>query len=1333
TAERFDYVGFDGNVHRQVINQKTTGPVWLKSPAARSQLEGVITSYSEETKPVGPEIPVKNWLQDISTCPTSFSGSTGLGFFGPPRIEAGLTSGSPGMTLNIPEYNQKNSQHDNLNVPISQKIFESHINLSFPGSTSVPGPINIQQSYDSQNHSQRKSGVNNITDQLSAHTDYFAAKYSANNKQSIPELTALINPNIVSQADEWTSELGEISSNPNQPAAKSVNRDEKIAGRITNNDFIQNQFNNAGNILSNNLIPTAHAQEGSVLAVNSGCSPVFAAFLRLIPAQLRPQVAEWLDTTGWQARNFNFLRWIGLLDPRTGKMRWDLVTRFFSADVSYQLVETELRKLIGDKKIEGLIVTELEKKAINQGEVRVVTKENIILRLTDNYRTASYFLPKIDDYSASREELAGINDSDLWNLISNNFRRNLQPDGELNRVVQEFVAGADEFISTEDQGIDDAYNYLAERAGRHYGVGYQFLTKQEKTYLAARYYLLRLQLAEGWLNEKFDDTGKYPVRGNFDAFMAKAKAKEQSIVNTDLERIDGFYNQLDLDFGFPEFEPRIIGRTTSVLNAQYIAYFDVWAEGEISIVAGNIDHEDADGLKALSQHEGMHRLQWESGGKSIGVFLSKYIDTSPIESDGSYSNVEVMTEYISRYLPKLLADEQEIIVFENSYAGGALEFHNLVRDLYDRVGREAYRSALMSAKTALTEGIVGNDRNGVTVKGIKTLYNEVFGSGEYDKRMSKYSDYNFINPLISFSDRSKLFVYPETVKSLPPEFIHSGSKSENAPEFIDVFVGNDLIPDQTFTTKQAFSQTSTKSLTTQVVPANSLEAAAKDWMEDNTACPLSFTGSSGLGFFGPPRIDADKGFEEQELLAGGVSPAFDLISFDHNIGKDHNRDQKESIGNRSISKEIFDFNISNHDLLLSKIQTPSNSPNIPNNALPVNKVSHLSRGFEVNPGAINTTPNHPELRLKQIAANPSRSVLNENSFTGSNANINLINESNFSLIPQAHAQESSVLAANSGCNLVVGSVLRMIPAQYRQQVVNWLNETGWQAPNINVLREIGLVDEQSGNLVLFRLSSESGVEERTIILGETDPLLIDPNNPQGATVLYHGGLKPLQVKLDYDNLTDPDKPDGSVTLGTGLYTSNNQTQAKKYADLRGQSRGGGYLSVVIPYRAKMLDLRGDKPFPEKLFQEWVEYWLVYFEQNKIEYEAKKDKIILDDVIFDANNKYSIFLKKIRQITNNEVKRKIRYVLGTMNIPEYGISQGLGPIQNDVFAKFMRERGFDGIIAPESGDSKIFEEDDSYVFFNYEVIGTKEDWKERRNQSVSTTDLYINSDEINYLT
>lgn len=238
----------------------------------------------------------------------------------------------------------------------------------------------------------------------------------------------------------------------------------------------------------------------------------------------------------------------------------------------------------------------------------------------------------------------------------------------------------------------------------------------------------------------------------------------------------------------------------------------------------------------------------------------------------------------------------------------------------------------------------------------------------------------------------------------------------------------------------------------------------------------------------------------------------------------------------------------------------------------------------------------------------------------------------------------------------------------------------------------------------------NGTRIQYLLLGETDPLFIDINNPkENEMILYHGSSKVLHVREDYNPSID-ENSDGSETLGTGLYTTDNKEQAEKYAELRGGSNGG-YLSVVIPKNAIMLDLRENTPIPEDIFQKWVDYWLESVPSLKKRLIEDNGQAIAE-ILFETVNKYTEFLLKIKDIKDDPNKRNIRYVLATMNIPEYGIRFYPGQSQNSIFREFMLSLGFDGIIAPEGGDTKDFGYADSYVFFNYSKVGTLDDWKER---------------------
>lgn len=239
------------------------------------------------------------------------------------------------------------------------------------------------------------------------------------------------------------------------------------------------------------------------------------------------------------------------------------------------------------------------------------------------------------------------------------------------------------------------------------------------------------------------------------------------------------------------------------------------------------------------------------------------------------------------------------------------------------------------------------------------------------------------------------------------------------------------------------------------------------------------------------------------------------------------------------------------------------------------------------------------------------------------------------------------------------------------------------------------------------------------VLGKTDPTLVNVTAPQpDQTILYHGSAKPLSVSLDYDTNPDEDR-DGSETLGVGLYATDDQNQARLYGKIR-SSEGDGFVTPLIPYRASFLDAR--EGFPQALAKAYISWWFAH--------KAERQEYInslsgLTQAIYQNHEtEYTHLLTSIyRQIESGELTNPpLRYLLGTIYIPGYSSLNWLGSPSNLAFTTFMREMGIDGVIATEGGDSQEFGNADSYVFWNYSKVGTKEDWikREQANQPEQLT-------------
>ncbi|OGG23962.1 hypothetical protein A3A79_02045 [Candidatus Gottesmanbacteria bacterium RIFCSPLOWO2_01_FULL_43_11b] len=231
-----------------------------------------------------------------------------------------------------------------------------------------------------------------------------------------------------------------------------------------------------------------------------------------------------------------------------------------------------------------------------------------------------------------------------------------------------------------------------------------------------------------------------------------------------------------------------------------------------------------------------------------------------------------------------------------------------------------------------------------------------------------------------------------------------------------------------------------------------------------------------------------------------------------------------------------------------------------------------------------------------------------------------------------------------------------------------------------------------------------------LVLGQTDPLTVDINSPRpDEIVLWHGSKKPLSVRLNYDEELDDDA-DAGQTLGVGLYTTDDQTQAKLYGRTRGE--GEGFVTAVIPYRASLLDARNR--VPPALVKAYISWW---FGRKPERLEHIKSLTGMTHALYtNHETEYTRLLNSIyNRIESGELTEiDPRYLLGTMYIQGYSYLQWLGSPSNLALTTFMREIGVDGIIETEGGDSAEFGYSDSYVFWNYAKVGTKEDWIERSN-------------------
>lgn len=212
-----------------------------------------------------------------------------------------------------------------------------------------------------------------------------------------------------------------------------------------------------------------------------------------------------------------------------------------------------------------------------------------------------------------------------------------------------------------------------------------------------------------------------------------------------------------------------------------------------------------------------------------------------------------------------------------------------------------------------------------------------------------------------------------------------------------------------------------------------------------------------------------------------------------------------------------------------------------------------------------------------------------------------------------------------------------------------------------------------------------------------------------SDALYHGGTKPLELKHVFDYRAEEyhREHDGSATLGFGFYATDSREDAEHYSRVRGVRSTERHVATLLPFDARVLDLRAEHdktcnaPVPRDIAEAWKAAFLAYYHVR-----TRRDGFV--GAIFDGfEDQYAAFLEKALALPAIDLRK----LLGTTPDRALGSPNCATPPWMHLFADFMRQQGYDGLVYNEGGEgwqSTVA----SYVFYNLEKIGTYESWQER---------------------
>lgn len=225
-----------------------------------------------------------------------------------------------------------------------------------------------------------------------------------------------------------------------------------------------------------------------------------------------------------------------------------------------------------------------------------------------------------------------------------------------------------------------------------------------------------------------------------------------------------------------------------------------------------------------------------------------------------------------------------------------------------------------------------------------------------------------------------------------------------------------------------------------------------------------------------------------------------------------------------------------------------------------------------------------------------------------------------------------------------------------------------------------------------------------VIIGKVNPQTLSQEEFQKSEeLLFHGAESTFSFQRKIIAGSN------SQTIGEGFYTTNERKNAELYSKIRRGFKGEPIITEVLPYQAKMLDLRAKENrllnafVPQDLAQGYLQYVKqLYSEKFPEGYTPDLTTRPLPAEATDYMNlsKYRSKLFELFREGKRVELRKLLSLTGESSISEYG---------GKFFTDYMLGKGYDGLIYNEGGDHPEQKHTTTYVFYNLEKIGTFETW------------------------
>lgn len=230
--------------------------------------------------------------------------------------------------------------------------------------------------------------------------------------------------------------------------------------------------------------------------------------------------------------------------------------------------------------------------------------------------------------------------------------------------------------------------------------------------------------------------------------------------------------------------------------------------------------------------------------------------------------------------------------------------------------------------------------------------------------------------------------------------------------------------------------------------------------------------------------------------------------------------------------------------------------------------------------------------------------------------------------------------------------------------------------------------------------------------------------------VYHAARTAFELDpfLDYDATSVFETTvvgDGGMTLGAGLYTTPDEREAQNYLLKRGGGHEGSRLYTLVPYRARVLDLReasdpeNNGHVPGELVKEWTQ--LVEGAYKRLQHKLRQQEKLSfgDEMDLDWWQQY---LARLNVIQQNGRTYNLRTILGTGDTAEAKrelppMVSAAAPPWITLWTRFMLYKGIDGVIYHEGSEVEAGKNSANVVFYNLAKVGTYASWHRERGHGV----------------